>query len=95
MTTSEERREVARKLREAKSSGPWFVPSYELDEVADLIDPTCVIEENRGETDPYPSYSWEWKLSCGHVVRTAWDDPPSYCPECGARVVRKEDDGDR
>lgn len=121
MPTSDERREVAARLRggviarnipeayvaivqsigvrpclllhEGESGDRFDLSAYEsaLNRLADLIDPTCEVEESRGETDPFPVYAWEWKLSCGHIVRTAWDDPPSYCSECGARVVSSDD----
>lgn len=30
---------------------------------------------------------YEHDLTCGHTVTTLDREPPSYCPECGARVV--------
>lgn len=30
---------------------------------------------------------WEHELSCGHTVESLDNEPPSYCPDCGARVV--------
>ena len=45
---------------------------------------TCEVE---GSTklgfEPY----FEHDLSCGHTVTSEWWEPPSFCPECGARVV--------
>lgn len=31
---------------------------------------------------------WYHELSCGHYAETVVKAPPSYCPECGARVER-------
>ena len=30
-------------------------------------------------------------LSCGHICRTNWPEPPCYCDQCGARVVDDDD----
>lgn len=30
---------------------------------------------------------YEHDLTCGHTVTTLDREPPSYCPECGAKVV--------
>ncbi len=30
---------------------------------------------------------YEHELTCGHTVTTLDREPPSWCPECGARVV--------
>lgn len=29
------------------------------------------------------------ELSCGHEVETLGKEPPSYCPDCGAEVVKR------
>lgn len=30
---------------------------------------------------------WSHELSCGHEVDTLEQEPPNYCPSCGAKVV--------
>ena len=30
---------------------------------------------------------WCFELSCGHSAWTSDSEPPSYCPECGAKVI--------
>lgn len=30
---------------------------------------------------------WSHELSCGHDVDTLDQEPPNYCPNCGAKVV--------
>lgn len=43
---------------------------------------TCVVAEvSEGE------YGLYYMLSCGHTLMTDETDGPSYCPNCGARVV--------
>lgn len=37
-----------------------------------------------GTPGPY----WQHELSCGHVVTTTEPEPPNYCEECGAKVVK-------
>ena len=32
---------------------------------------------------------WSHELSCGHEVDTLEQEPPNYCPNCGAKVVGK------
>ena len=34
---------------------------------------------------------WSHELSCGHEVDTLESEPPNYCPECGALVIRDND----
>lgn len=44
---------------------------------------TCRVEDN------YYDAMWDavcWQLSCGH---NAWSDEPKFCPECGAKVVKR------
>jgi hypothetical protein len=36
-----------------------------------------------GDSDEYREYA----LSCGHVFKWNDEEPPNYCPECGAKVV--------
>lgn len=102
MRTSDERREVAERLRKTRGIMA-FVDALGIDfdsdwcwkdvsrRVADLIDPTCHVV---GTT------SMEWgdgntvyyhELSCGHTCKTSEPEPPAFCDECGCRVV--SDDG--
>lgn len=66
-----------------------------LNELADLIDrPTCHVVKH--ETY-YGSFGCEeagelWTLSCGDECINDSDFPPSFCPDCGAMVVEKEED---
>ena len=59
-----------------------------LARLADLIDPTCEVssvetyDDELGQLD-----GWEFHLTCGHSVKRPYYEAPSYCPECGARVV--------
>lgn len=64
--------------------------------LADLIEPeperTCHVESSH-EVEGDECYAYfEYELSCGHEI--AWGDqlPPSYCPECGRRVLYDSDD---
>lgn len=103
--TSDERREVAKKMREydvAEFKESAIVPFLDclgrgytdwrgiLDELADLIDqPTC-----RNNGDPDDRYFWCSR--CGYEAYTYSDsdcDPGnfSFCPRCGAKVVVDED----
>lgn len=117
MATDDERREVARRLRDMRLN-PWDDAACEIaqcagivccnsechgsDEtpectmalahrLADLIEPeserTCRVESSHEEEgDGCYSY-FKYELTCGHEI--AWGDqlPPSYCPECGRRVL--------
>ena len=119
--TSEERREVAERLRVTKAECdergyPWMVEdllqtlgfeTYEdgddfiFDLLADLIDPTC-----RDMGGSVPGVSAFECSRCGALLNVCdggglrvaghyYDDTPnvsiSYCPNCGARVVRDND----
>jgi len=63
--------------------------------LANLIDPTCEvssvepIEDEVGLTD-----GWEFHLTCGHRVVRPYNEVPSYCIECGARVVSDTEHAD-
>lgn len=57
----------------------WYVPER-----------TCRIE--RSFTEPYTLYNiMEWRCSecdqCMYMEVAASDEAPSYCPNCGAKVV--------
>lgn len=73
-----------------------FPPEYihpgdreELHErLADLIDPTCKVSSVETYDDELGQLEgWEFHLTCGHSFQRPWNEPPAYCPECGARVV--------
>lgn len=76
-----------------KALGLWYDDSYfgsvfaseSVLRLADIIDPTCEVEssEYTGMEDEYDFY-----LSCGHVAEMTCNEPPAYCPECGARITR-------
>lgn len=55
--------------------------------IADLIDPTCHIVGTNSYDWSYGSETYIYHLSCGHAVYTYWEDPPTFCPDCGARLV--------
>ena len=110
-TTSEERREVAERLREnatkhgvtldyfgSKQVESWWLLLHTIDcdsneqevafrMLADLIDPTCHLVSTTFHSWSDGSAAFYHELSCGHICETVWGKPPSYCPECGARVV--------
>lgn len=100
--TSDERREVAASLREQADEGygvnlesMLYALGLDTDDeergdedvfemLADLIDPTCEVE---GSEPLYMDDETEFRLSCGHVADMTTNEPPAYCPECGARVT--------
>lgn len=102
--TSDERREVAEKLRHASHTdanldvtiaiaildtiGEVHRPIAAV--VADLIDPTCEMED-AGDVPASvkDNLSTFFCSECGAPVYN--DMSPSYCPYCGARVVRDDD----
>lgn len=56
--------------------------------LADLIDPTCEVSSVETYNDELGQLDgWEFHLTCGHSVKRPYYEAPSYCPECGARVV--------
>lgn len=97
--TSEERREVAERVRKAHGIMA-FVDALGIDvdsdwcwtdvsrRVAGLIDPTCYVVGTTSEEGLYGPTIFHHELSCGHTNDTGWPEPPAYCYECGARVVR-------
>ena len=105
--TSEERREVAERLRKAADFGEWLDLIIEnaisgvfgevrrpiADTLADLIDPTCTVVSERAHTVGFgcEEAGTEFTLSCGHTVIVDGELPPRYCDECGARVVDEDD----
>lgn len=93
--TSDERREVAARLREFADTDVWLgVMFAELkrfgdtdrpsaDAIADLIDPTCEVVPFDEESMRLPHCS-----RCGQPILKPW---PNHCPNCGARVVSGDD----
>jgi len=55
--------------------------------LAGLIDPTCHVVGTNSYDWSYGSETYMYHLSCGHAVYTYWEDPPTFCPDCGARLV--------
>ena len=60
---------------------------YITERLADLIDPTCNLVSTTFHSWSDGSAAFYHELSCGHICETVWGKPPSYCPECGARLV--------
>ena len=53
------------------------------------------VPDGGGECECDGTIEWQWtgpttyyehELSCGHVITSVDNEPPSYCEECGARV---------
>ena len=109
--TSDERSEVAKRMREydvAEFKESAIAPFLDclghgytnwrgiLDELADLINPTCSDTESRDSksfTCSACGFS-ESKLVVSPFTLSFLSCKPSYCycPKCGARVVEKEED---
>lgn len=99
--TSDERREVAARLRQManrhdvdKSDVIHVFDDDDIRKLADLIDPTCAVESvepiRAGEFNQ--AIGSAFHLTCGHTAwRACTDEPPVYCDECGARVVSDDD----
>lgn len=53
---------------------------------------TCHVESSHEVEGDWCCAYFEYELSCGHEM--AWGDqlPPSYCPECGRRVLYDSND---
>lgn len=73
------------KLMLSDAIGAWHENGiswdYITERLADLIDPTCKIEDD----NPWMSEFAYVCNSCGEHFSTC--DKPNYCPGCGARVV--------
>lgn len=53
---------------------------------------TCRVESSH-EVEGDGCYSYfEYELTCGHEIAWGYQLPPSYCPECGRRVLYDSDD---
>lgn len=111
--TSDERREVAARLRDAAELPEENILAVLVDicginfnfggnvtlwrstmtRLADLIDPTCTVVSESVHTGGFgcEEAGYEFTLSCGHTVIVDGEFPPSYCDECGARVVSDDE----
>lgn len=102
--TSEERLKVAERLREYSNDvlkdGSLLKTLKDvtgacswrdvLDRLADLIDPTCEMDDAGGvPASVKDNLSTFFCSECGAPVYN--DMSPSYCPYCGARVVERGD----
>nr|DAU59961.1 MAG TPA: zinc-ribbon family protein [Caudoviricetes sp.] len=114
-TSDDKRREVAKKMREynvAEFKESTIVPFLEclglgytgwrgiLDELADLIDPTCEDMADVNPVDGFVCSACGWPGVVQQAVDNGWQEyefdefaeyVPRYCPHCGARVVRGDD----
>lgn len=99
---SEERREVAERLRDAAHTNASFDMAMAIailgvmgdvqepiaSVVADPIDPTCKVSYVETYCDePGQLEGWEFHMTCGHSLQRPYNEPPAYCTECGARAV--------
>lgn len=96
MPTSDERREVAARLRKTRGIMA-FVDALGIDfdsdwcwtdvsrRVSDLIDQTCDVKDDNRLTSDFAYVC----RACGEHFSTC--DKPNYCPGCGARVVSGND----
>lgn len=109
--TSDKHREVAKKMREydvAEFKESTIIPFMEclghgyidwrgiLDELADLIDPTCFDTESKGSksfTCSACGFSESKLVVNPFTLSFLWVKPSyCYCPKCGSMVVEKEDE---
>ena len=104
MISDDERREVAKRMREydvAEFRESAIVPFLEclghgyvdwrgiLDELADLIDPTCEYVPIGGGCFGCSGCWYIVRLDFGVPVTDETPMPFKHCPNCGARVVEK------
>ena len=74
--------------RRVKSAANVDIANSTTSVLADLIDPTCKVSSVETYNDELGQLDgWEFHLTCGHSFQRPWNEPPAYCPECGARVV--------
>ena len=112
--TSDKRRKVAANLREynvdefKESAIVPFLDCLELgyknwrgilDELADLIDPTCKNEADVNPVDGFICSACGWPGVVRQAVDNGWQEyefdefieyVPRYCPCCGSRLVRRD-----
>ena len=85
--TSDERREVAERLREHDGNAYADVADMCDEDLADLIDPTCKMVVKNGHA---------CCGRCGHRLADEWEVEEDlyefrpYCPDCGCRVVTRD-----
>lgn len=100
--TSEERREVAARLRRAADSDEWLDVTINnaifgvmgevrrpiADTLADLIDPTCTVKLKHVVVDDYRRNTLVLPVcsACGFAFDKRMPKP-NFCPVCGARLV--------
>lgn len=92
--TSEDRIEMAAKLRQIADEHDAIhaFSNADIQYIANLIDPTCEVSSVETYNNELGQLEgWEFHLTCGHSVQRPWNEPPAYCPECGARVVSDND----
>lgn len=109
MIDDKKRREVAKKMREYDVAGfkeSVIVPFLEclghgymnwrgiLDELADLMDPTCHVVGTISFDLP-DGTEYVHKLSCGHTCYTYCPEPSAFCDKCGCRVTKEEENNDQ
>lgn len=64
-----------------RQAAAYWQRMYELG----VSEQTCKVESTY--TDNWEYQTWGFELSCGHDVPMLANDPPRFCPECGAKVV--------
>lgn len=60
-----------------------------FERLSDLIDLTCHLVSTTLQTCMDGSRAFYHELSCGHTCVSFCSSPPSFCLECGARVVER------
>ena len=98
MPTSDERRRVAQALREMGTPawptltdavmGHPAMRKKVVERLAELVDPTA-------DVLLHTKVGAVICGACGHILCWLGEDVPDYCPECGARMMKGEEDGDR
>ena len=77
--------DMCRRVRDAANVDIAYSTTSVL---ADLIDPSCKVSSVETYCNELGQLEgWEFHLTCGHSFQRPWNEPPAYCPECGARVV--------
>ena len=70
-------------------NGAWGDKAARI--LADLIDPTCEVDSvEQVDNELSQLDGFEFILTCGHTFKQPYNEPPAYCPYCGARVVDDE-----